>query len=772
MALARLRAWIVLIATFAMATLRQGVLSSSQDASTYIIHMDTTAMPRAFDGPRGWYAATLSAATAASSPVGSATLSSAADSLLYVYDTAVHGFCARLSPSQLRKLQRATGFVAHHRDVLLRPDTTHTPEFLRLGPGSGLWPAAKYGEDVIVGVVDSGVWPESESYGDAGMAPVPTRWRGTCEEGTAFTAAMCNRKLVGARFFNRALFANRPNLTIRVNSPRDTDGHGTHTSSTAAGGFAGGASYFGYAGGTARGVAPRARVAVYKVLWGEGAFASDIVAGIDRAVADGVDVLSVSLGLDGAPLYADPVAIATFAAAERGIFVATSAGNQGPWRGLLHNGVPWQLTVGAGTVDREFSGIIDLGNGVSIVGISLYLTNDASPPLRGLPLVAMGTCGNRTALRMAGYKIVVCEPTGPLDSVIDKVTSAGVAAGLFISSSPFIEYNVYFAMPGAIVSPEKGKAVLDYIRGSPDPRASFRFQVTTLGTRPAPVVATYSSRGPSSACPAVLKPDLIAPGSLVLAAWPNDTSVSVVGSRPVYSPFNIISGSSMACPHAAGVAALLRGVHPGWSPAAVRSAMMTTADAVDNLLQPIKDMGEKYLPATPLAMGAGHVNPNKAMDPGLVYDAGAADYVKLLCAMNYTKVQIRTITREATDCSAASMDLNYPSFIAFFETTGAKNQAAARVFRRTLTNVAEGQWTYRAKVAAMEGFAVRVEPQVLVFREKGDKQGFVLTMESLRGWVMKQKEVVHGWLSWEDDQGKHRVRSPIVATTMGTSPGL
>ena len=157
-----------------------------------------------------------------------------------------------------------------------------------------------------------------------------------------------------------------------INSPRDQDGHGTHTSSTAAGAHVANATMLGYASGTARGMAIRARVATYKVCWTTGCFGSDILAGMDRAIADGVDVLSMSLGGGSAPYYRDTIAIGAFTATEKGIFVSCSAGNSGPGESTLANVAPWIMTVGAGTLDRDFPAYALLGNGHLLTGVSLY----------------------------------------------------------------------------------------------------------------------------------------------------------------------------------------------------------------------------------------------------------------------------------------------------------------------------------------------------------------------------------------------------------------
>ncbi|XP_057975750.1 subtilisin-like protease SBT3 [Malania oleifera] len=738
------------------------VQSSSNPAperSTYIVHMDKSLMPKAFATHRHWYSSTLQSlnATAPQKPY-----------LLYAYDNALHGFSAVLSPAELDTLQKSPGFVSAYRDRKVALHTTHTPEFLALSPSAGLWPASDYGKDVVVGVIDSGVWPESKSFGDAGLTKIPASWRGTCQEGQEFNSSMCNLKLIGARYFNKGLIAADPRINIDTNSARDTNGHGTHTASTAAGNYVEGTSFFGYAKGMAKGVAPRARVAVYKVVWPDeeiSGFTSDVVAGIDLAVADGVDVISISLGLEpDRPLYKDPIAIAAFGAMEKGVLVSVAAGNYGPSLATIVNGSPWTLTVAAGTVDRQLAGMLKLGNGLTIVGWTMFPAN-AAVEYFPVPLVynkTLSSCNSSVLLAEApSYAIIICDQTESVINQLYYVAASRVRAAIFISDSPSISELGKFPCPGIVISSKNASTVIKYARTKHNPTASMNFRETILGAKPAPTVASFSSRGPSRSYSGILKPDIMAPGVKVLAAWiPNIPTTPVGSNSYLTSDYNIISGTSMACPHASGVAALLKGAHPKWSPAAIRSAMITTANPFDNTFTPIKENSENFSFASPLAMGAGQVDPNRALDPGLVYDATPQDYINLLCSTGLTKKQLVTIIRSSNhSCSNPSSDLNYPSFIALYSNRSMSTKV--KKFQRTVTNVGDGPATYKAEVTPPKKSVVTVTPEKLVFAEMYEKQSYSLTIKYDHD---KYGMVSWGSLVWVENQGKRTVRSPIVVS--------
>ncbi|CAK9135330.1 unnamed protein product [Ilex paraguariensis] len=449
---------------------------------------------------------------------------------------------------------------------------------------------------------------------------------------------------------------------------------------------------------------------------------------------------------------------------EKGVFVSCSAGNMGLRTGRLNNGNPWVLTVAAGSIDRWFAGILTLGNGLIVTGWSMFPARAVVENLRLVYNKTISACNSTEMLNGEPNEIIICDNTWGFREQIANIAASRFRAGIFISDNPTIfEYN-FFPYPGVVISSTDGQKVINYAltAGIYEASASIKFQQTFIGTKTAPVVASYTSRGPSPSYPGILKPDVMAPGTLVLAAWsPNVVAAQIDSNIFVASDFNVITGTSMACPHAAGIAALLKGVHPKWSPAAIRSAIMTTANPFDNTQNPIKDNALDLEIATPLAMGAGQVDPNRALDPGLIYDVTPQDYVDLLCSLNFTQNQILTITRSNSyPCLTSSSDLNYPSFIALY-TYGAMGIFVQK-FQRTVTNVGDGAATYKAEVTAPKGSVVTVSPDKMVFGKKYEKQSYFLTIHYSAD---ENGTNTFGSIIWVEDNGKHRVRSPIVVST-------
>lgn len=723
--------------------------------------MDKSKMPAPFSTLHGWYRSTLS------------SLSSAEEvppTHLYTYNHAISGFSAVLSRSQLQQLEKMPGHLVTYEETFGKLHTTHTPEYLGLDRQKGLWPISDFGHDMIIGIADTGIWPESRSFNDDGMPPVPARWRGTCESGTDFNSSHCNKKLIGARKFSEGIKQAGLNIstTDDYDSPRDFYGHGTHTSSTATGSQVSFANHFGYANGTATGIAPKARLAMYKVLFLNDTFdsaASDTLAGIDQAIEDGVDLLSLSLGFFRTPFYTDPIAIGTFAAMERGIFVSVSAGNGGPHAYTVINGAPWFTSVGAGTIDRNLSARVTLGNGeVSVIGHSVYpesLMVDRVPIYYGHGNRSKEICNSLDPNDVRG-KYIFCDYNDQISvfAQLSTMYDTGAAGAIFSTDSGQFLRPDDFDTPFVTILPRDGELVKRYLIKSKNPTVSIKFQETVLGTGPAPQVAYFSSRGPVLQAPWILKPDILAPGVDVLAAWTPNRAGAPIRDNFLLGDYKLESGTSMASPHVVGLAALLKATHKDWSPAAIRSAMMTTADILDNTNGTIIDMTTE-IAGTPLDYGSGHVNPSKAMDPGLVYDVNAEDYINFLCGLNYTIKQIQIITQRSNfSCREANLDLNYPSFIVILNNTN----TTSYTFKRVLTNVADTNCTYHASIEAPSGMKVLVQPATVYFSGKYSTATFNLTVDIDLGPSLESDYIGnYGYLGWYEEHGTRVVRSPIVS---------
>ncbi|PSS33130.1 Subtilisin-like protease [Actinidia chinensis var. chinensis] len=741
---------------------------------TYIVQMDKSAMPETFTDHSEWYASVIK--SVATTPEKEA---SGDERIIYTYQTAFHGVAARLSEEEAERLEELHGVMAIFPETKYELHTTRSPVFLGLEPEKStksIWSDNLANHDVIVGVLDTGIWPESQSFNDTGMTPVPAHWKGACETGRAFTRNHCNRKIVGARVFYRGIEAvsGKINEKYEYKSPRDQDGHGTHTAATVGGAPVRGANLLGYAYGTARGMAPGARIAAYKVCWVGGCFSSDILSAVDRAVADGVNVLSISLGGGVSPYYRDSLAIATFGAMEMGIFVSCSAGNGGPDPISLTNVSPWITTVGASTIDREFPATVKLGSGTTVTGVSLYKGRRNLSIKQQYPLVYTGSNSSSpdpSSLCLEGTldprvvvgKIVICDRgISPRVQKGQVVKDAG-GVGMLLSNTAVNGEELVadsHLLPAVAVGETAGKAIKHYALTNPKATATLAFLGTRLGIRPSPVVAAFSSRGPNFLSLEIMKPDFVAPGVNILAAWTGDMGPSSLPTDHRRVKFNILSGTSMSCPHVSGVAAVLKARHPEWSPAAIKSALMTTAYVHDNTYKSLTD-AQTGAPSNPYDHGAGHIHPLKALDPGLVYDIKAQDYFEFLCSQALTPGQLQVFAKFSKRSCRHSLanpgDLNYPALSAVFPES---SNVTVLTLHRTVTNVGPPVSNYHAKVSPFKGAFVKVEPEVLKFTSKNQKLSYKVTFTT----KSRRTEPEFGSLIWKD--GLYRVRSPVAITWM------
>ncbi|PON46722.1 Peptidase S8, subtilisin-related [Parasponia andersonii] len=438
---------------------------------------------------------------------------------------------------------------------------------------------------------------------------------------------------------------------------------------------------------------------------------------------------------------------------EKGIVVSTTAGNYGPCMGSMRNGIPWVLTVTAGTTDHWFAGILTLGNGLTITGWSTYPAeaDNSEDYFINLPLVynkTISPCSSIAMLVEASVQgIVVCDK-GDVHIQITCILFSNLAGAILVYDKLDPYELKRMACPCIAVTSKDAAVLINYVETTNKPFASMKFQQTFTDKRPAPLVAAYASRGPSPTAPYVLKPDVMAPGSLVLGAWIPSTSAARRGplKQPLYTNYTLDFGTSLACPHLAGVAALLKAAHPKWRAVAIRSAIMTTATPLDNTLNPIRDSNSPPSNASPLAMGSGHINPNGALDPGLIYDASPQDYIF---------ANTRSVYYNCSSSPKNSYpDLNHPSFIALYDDDDDSKGLMVRKFRRTLTNVAATTAIDRVNITTPEDSMLSVWPEILDFEKKYD-------------YERKEKGAVSfDDLVWVQQNGTHTIRSPIVISPL------
>lgn len=667
---------------------------------------------------------------------------------LYNYSVTFNGFAAKMTEAQAELLRASANVAAVTEDRKYRLETVSTPEFLGLRDSGSAWDQGFVGEDVIIGIMDSGAWPENPSFSDRtgsnkngvdgklDYQQIPG-WHGKCVPGEDFNASHCNHKMISAQWYGAGFggpVGIKATFPYEYVSPRAVDGHGVHTAGTAGGNDAVEVVVDGLDLGTASGMAPRARIATYKVCWGfgddpaGGCFGSDSIAAIDQAVIDGVDVINFSIS-GTRTNFLDPTEVAFLFAADAGVFVAASAGNSGPSAATVAHPSPWITTVAAGTHDRLFEADVVLGNGDSYTGASIQedgtnelpLVYSADVGLDGANPIQVRLCypGTLDPDQVAGT-MVLCD-RGAIARVAksEAVAIAGGSAMILANTGPGSLNADLHSVPTVHVDSTSGDAIRTYVTTETGPTGYLTPRV--FDTDPdAPQVASFSSRGPLQASSDLLKPDIMAPGVDILAA---------VSPREAGRDFDFKSGTSMSSPHIAGLAAVVKSAHPSWSPMMIKSALMTTS--TDTI-------------ATPFAEGTGHVVPTAAIDPGLVYDSGFFDWFGFLCG---------TGQLVSPSCGALQIDpsdLNTPN-IAIGELAG------EQTVTRTVTNVGPSG-TYTVSVDAPPGIDVSVSPGTLML-DNGESASYEVTFTSTEAAALDA--YAFGNLTWSDGAG-HDVRSALV----------
>ena len=702
--------------------------------------------------------------------------------IIYSFTHTFNGFTAKLSDKQKSELESHPDVIGVWEDQLEVINTSNTPEFLGLtGPG-GQHSLNIKGEDVIIGVIDTGIWPENPSFSDDGSYsdPISLGWQGSCDIGTD-TEFYCNNKLIGARYFD-ASFKSQYDIQYvlgEFDSPRDADGHGSHTASTAGGNENIDAVLSGIPAGIVSGMAPRARIAAYKACWNSdyvspegnkerGCFYGDTMAAIDAAVTDGVDVINYSIGGSRTDLTI-PSTTAMLNAAAAGVFVSVSAGNEGPDVETVGTPAPWVTSVAASTYNGTS---IIVGKALNVTSGSLNGTSlmsvpaEFGPEAQGLsgelviaePIEACNEDPLTNAGDLAGKIALIARGTCAFTEKVINAQNAG-ALGVVIytynATSPFAMGgdDPSVVIPAAMISFQDGQALVTSVIAESTSVTFTATAVSEQATEVGNTMASFSSRGPNLNTYDIIKPDITAPGVKILAATTSAPMFSAPGET-----FKYLQGTSMSSPHIAGMAALFKESNGTWSPAQIKSALMTTAR--QNLT---KEDG--ITQADPYDFGSGHADPVAALDPGLLFDTNTADYLAFLCGQDKdafvegydTTCANLTAAGFSTDAS----QLNLPS-IAIAELLEPET-----IFR-TVTNATSFASEYTATIEAPEGFEVSVQTFDAAGNETAGNTLEVGANEAASFAVTFSKtetSEINVWkfgaITWADSAG-HSVRLPLA----------
>ncbi|KAL1214783.1 Subtilisin-like protease SBT2.4 [Cardamine amara subsp. amara] len=699
------------------------------------------------------------------------TLEHGSYTMLYSFKHIINAFAVRTTPSEIKKLKNTKGVKAVEEDKGVKLMTTYTPDFLELP--KQVWPKIssngdrRAGEDIVIGFVDTGINPAHPSFALDLTNPFSSNlsrlnFSGDCEIGPLFPVGSCNGKIISARFFSAGARASGAlNGSLDILSPFDASGHGSHVASIAAGNAGVPVIVDGFSYGRASGMAPRARIAIYKAIYPSIGTLVDVIAAIDQAIIDGVHVLTLSVGPDEPPVNKPTVLgifdIAMLLARKAGVFVVQAAGNRGPSPSSVLSYSPWVVGVAAGSTDRSYPASLILDGGQTVQGVGL------SGPTFGAPLVQHRLVLARDAIRTNGSvpqtvttdveecqrpenfdpaavlgSIVICTFSDGFYNDISTVRAITQTAmklgfmGFILVANPrigdYVAEPLTFSAPGILIPKVlDSQIILRYYedktykdKGGMVTQFGARARIgdgrNSVFTGKAPAVSRFSSRGPAFIDANrnlldVLKPDILAPGHQIWGAWSLPSAYEpILKGRS----FAILSGTSMAAPHIAGIGALIKQLNPSWTPAMIASAISTTATGYDSSGEKIS--AESYGigaldPSNHFDHGAGLVNPVRAIDPGLVLPTVFEDYISFLCSLpNIDPVMIRAATGFwCTTVLSHPANLNHPSV-----TISALKESL--VLRRSFQNVSNKTETYIGSVRPPNGTTVRLTPSWFTIR--------------------------------------------------------
>ena len=620
------------------------------------------------------------------------------------------GIAARVPANKIGKLLSQPGVVAVQKDALNQPLDDNT-SFLG---ATNVWPtlggSSNAGSNVVIGMIDTGIWPEHPMMSPTGISAPAGGLKG-CQFGDGSDVAhlgptfACNNKLIGAYAKTATYMAITGsdgqefcNDTTHVCSPRDSEGHGTHTTTTAGGDCVASAVLYGVERGPVCGIAPGAHIETFRVCLVGGCFSSDSVSAVQQAITDGVNVINFSIS-GGASPYSDPVELAFLDAFNAGISVNASAGNSGPGASTSDHGGPWVTTVGASTGPRQFASTLHLtaDGGATFDQSGVTLTNGISSPT---PVVMAATlpgedalCQSTLAAGTATGKIVACQRgvNGRIDK--GRRVLAGGAVGMILYNATKLDQESDNHYLPAIHIDGPSAPFTGFVTGHTNVMATWAQGTAQPGQ--ADMMAAFSSRGPVGDW---IKPDVTAPGVQVLAGMTPQPDQTTADNGPPNNLYQAIAGTSMSSPHSAGASALVKASHPTWTPAEIKSALMTSS-----VQSVVKEDG--VTPADAFDMGAGRVQVDRAVNPTLVFNE---TYANMVAA--------GTDTLHRTDLNIASID--------------ATTMGGSVTTHRTAINVSGKNQTLDAQVSAPAGVTITVNDGHAIHVAKGASVTFPVTIDA------------------------------------------